>query len=355
MDKMIDYILKYPEMISDSINIVKKSGLPRMKFKRIVVCGMGGSAVGGDLLQDTVADRGVPMVVDVSRRYNLPKNVDKDTLVIVSTYSGETEETLSQFIEARKKGLRMVCVSSGGRLKKWCEILGIPFIQLPLGFKPRATLPYMFFTLLEYLQECAQSGLLADEQDDRKLDFSTDMKETAKVLETIREDKKKMGDLEYAATLMKDGMVRVYASEEFQAAAVRAKNQFNENGKIPASWAVFPELDHNEIVGYEDNDVNKGSYVLILRDGMERPEVAARIDATKEIIKHSVKGIVEIWSSGQSKTARTISLIFQADILSNYVATVAGKSPDKTDNIDTLKRVLKERLNMQDKLEAELV
>jgi glucose/mannose-6-phosphate isomerase len=353
MEKTIDYIRKYPEMISDAMDTVRHSELPRSSFDGIVIAGMGGSAIGGDLLSEIIRDHEAPISVRVSRSYSLPKPLGKDTLVIFSTYSGETEETLSQFVEARKLGLRMVCFTSGGRLRKWCETLGIPHVALPIGFKPRAALPYLFFTVLEYVQEC--KGLFQPPDISRSLDFQDDVDETVRVLTDLREDGSVDGELKKAAELISGHRISVYGPEEFQTAVVRTKNQINENSKLPCGWAVFPELDHNEIVGYEDNDLNRESYVVILRDSKESREISNRIESTKTIIGPNVRGIVEIWSHGNSRLARSMSLIYQADLLSYFLAISSGVSPEKTDTIDRLKAELKEKNNLLEKLEKEII
>jgi glucose/mannose-6-phosphate isomerase len=343
MEDMLGYTRKYPEMILDAIGATKRAALPSYEFDRLLVCGMGGSAIGGDLATDVMRAYGIPLQIEISRRYALPPHVDRNTLVIFSSYSGETEETLSQFAEARRKGLQMICMTSGGRLKKWAESFGIPFVELPAGFKPRAALPYSLFTVIEYLREAG------------KLDISRDIDETVQVLTELRDDPQKDNEIMSLAGLMADSRISVYAADAYEAAARRMKNQINENSKLPASWDVFPEMNHNEIVGYEDNDLNKESYILLLRDADEHPAVRTRIEATKEIIQGKVKGVAEIWSAGKSKLAKEMSLVFLSDVLSYYLAMHGKKNPDKTANIDTLKAVLKEKLNMQEKIEKGLV
>lgn len=343
MDDMLDYIKKCPEMVQDAINATKNANLPRYDFKRILVCGMGGSAIGGNLLTDLLRhDFKIP--VEVSRRYRLPDHADKDTLVFVVSYSGNTEETLSQFVEARKRGLKIIGLSSGGYLKKWCDSLSVPFIELPAGFKPRAALPYLFFPMLEYIQQSMED-----------IDFSVDVEETIKVLETLRMDKEREDEIKTISGLIKNRRISIYGPEDFEAVVRRIKGQLNENSKLPSSWDVFPELNHNEIVGYEDNELNKENYVIILRDNDEHPGVKLRIDATKKIIQEKTKGIIEMRSIGKSKLSKLMSFVFLGDLLTYYLAKEEGKSPDKTDNIDELKRILKENLNMQEKLEKELV
>ncbi|MFH1623075.1 MAG: bifunctional phosphoglucose/phosphomannose isomerase [Candidatus Aenigmatarchaeota archaeon] len=343
MEDMLDYIRKYPEMVLDAIEATKRAHIPVLKFDRVVVCGMGGSAVGGDFIVDTLRAYGIRLHAEVSRRYELPTHVGKGTLIIISSYSGETEETLSQFAEARRRGLQVICMSSGGRLKKWAENFGIPFVELPGGFKPRATLPYSLFTVIEYLREAG------------KLDLTADIDEAVQVLTDLRNDRGKDNEMMSLAGLMSNNRICVYGSEAHEAATRRMKNQINENGKLPASWDVFPEMNHNEIVGFEDNDLNKENYVIILRDPGEHPAVRARIEATKNIIRGKVMGVAEIWTVGKSALAKDMSLAFMGDLLSCYLAMHGKKNVDKTANIDSLKAALREELNLQEKIEKELI
>ena len=340
MEEMIDYIMKYPEMIRDSINVTRASKLPIYDFDRILVCGMGGSAIGGDMLSDVLNGFGIQ--VEVSRRYDLPKYVDKDTIVFVVSYSGNTEETLSQFVESKKLGLNIIAISSDGRLCKWCNELDIPFVQLPVGFQPRAALPYLFFPMLEYVQSA------------KNLEVSGDIKETLEVLENLRMDREKLNEIRRIASICKDSRINVYGPEHLESAIKRLKCQINENSKLPSSWAVFPELNHNEIVGYEDNLKNNDDYVILLRDTEESPAIRTRIDATKDIIQDRSKGIIQIYSEGKSDICKVISLSFLGDILSFYLAKEEGKSPLKAENIDKLKSILRNELNVQEKLEKEL-
>lgn len=343
MEKILDYIRSYPKMILDAIEATKTAELPKYdstEFDNILVCGMGGSAVGGDILKNLLrySDFGRP--IEVSRQYKPPASASDKTLAFCVSYSGNTEETLSQFVELRKRGCKIISITSGGELKKWSESLGVPVVELPGGFKPRAVMPYLFVPMLVYLSDY---GLKAD------------LENTVKALEetvcTIEKDKeiKKMADM------IKGHPINVYGPADFEAVVRRAKNQFNENSKLPTAWAVFPENTHNDIMGYEDNDLNKETYVIILRDSEESESIRTRIEATKEIIRSKVRGIVEIHSDGESKLARIMSLLYYVDLLSCHLAIAEGKIPEKNDSIDKLKAVLAEKINLVDKLEAELV
>ncbi len=340
---MLDYIKRYPSMIKDSINLTNESELKHYTFDKIVVCGMGGSAIGGDILSD-ILRYSHDFVVHVSRRYRLPKFVDENTLVFIVSYSGRTEETLSQFVDARKTGAKMICITSDGYLLEWCELLGIPHVKLPVGFQPRVALPYLVFPMIQYLQKISDD-----------IDFDSDIEETIKLLEYLIMDKNQESDIKSSADLVKNHRIRVYGSDEYESAVRRIKTQINENSKVPSSFELFPEMDHNEIVGYENNSLNKEDYVIFLRDENESSEMRTRIDVTKKIIRDDVSGIIELTSFGNSKMTKLFSFILMGDMLSYYIAKSNNVAPEKTDNIDTLKRLLKEKSNLQEKLEKDIV
>lgn len=343
MESMSDCIRSYPKMIRDAIEHTKSAKLPKYNpddFDKILVCGMGGSAVGGDLLKDLLRSSEIGWPVEVSRQYNFPAHANDKTLVFCVSYSGNTEETLSQFVEARKRGCKIISITSGGKLNQWSERLGIPVVSLPAGFKPRAAMPYLFVPMLVYLSNYG---------------FKPGIEESIETLESISCTLEKNEKIKKAADIIKGCPIRVYGPADFEAVVRRAKNQFNENSKLPASWAVFPELNHNEIVGYEDNELNKDAYVLILRDSEESEAMRTRIEATKEIIRSKVKGIIEIHSDGKSKLARTVSLLYYVDLLSYHLAVAASRIPEKNDFIDKLKSVLAEKVGLVKKLEKELI
>jgi glucose/mannose-6-phosphate isomerase len=353
MEDMLSFIEKYPEMVIDARDATQKADLPNYKpgkdYNKILVCGMGGSAIGGELLNNLLRDlRGttpgkLPIYhIEVSRRYKIPSNIDDKTLVFCVSYSGNTEETLSQFVELKKMGAKTIAITSDGKLGEWCENLGVPLIKIPRGFRPRAAMPYLFVPLVEYV-----AGKTLEK----------DINESIDVLRGLANDEKERESIRKIAGMMKGHWIVVYGPAEFEAVAYRAKTQINENSKLPASWGVFPELCHNEIVGYEDNDLNNDAYVLILRDAKaeENEAMSVRIEATKDIIESKVKGIAELRSVGESKLARMLSLLFYLDMLSYFLATEDRKSPEKNDNIDRLKAVLREKVNMQERLEKELI
>jgi glucose/mannose-6-phosphate isomerase len=333
---MIETIKKYPEMCIDAMKVAEKVDIPDYRFNKIIVCGMGGSAIGGDLLKDLLKYK-ISIPIEVSRDYHLPAHADENTLTFCVSYSGDLEETLSQFVDALKKKCKIIGITSGGKLKEWCEKFNLPYILVPSGYQPRMALPYLFISMVVCLQKLGIVNL------------QKEIVETIELLKRMKSDSvKKLADS------MKDSMIVVYSFDEFSGVAKRVKTQINENSKMPAKYDVFPELNHNEIVGYQNERLNKNSFVLILRDKDEPEEIKARIEITKDLIKDKVKRIEEIWAEGKSKLTRMMSLVFLGDVLSYELAVLNNVDPVEVENIVILKKKLKEKLNFVKKLEKDL-
>jgi len=331
---MIEAIRKYPEMCRDAVERTNGSNLPIYKFDKIIVCGMGGSAVGGELLKDLLRYQ-LPMQIEVSKDYHLPKYADERTLAFCVSYSGDTEEALSQFVDALKRKCNIICLASGGKLKEWCEKFGLPLISLPGGIQPRAALPYLFLPMLTYLQNV---GLV---------NVKNDIEESIQVLHEID-----LGEIDDIASDLKGSFIAVYG--QLPSVARRFKNQFNENSKMPARFDVFPELGHNEIMGYQNSGLNRNTSVIFLRDGHEPEEMKARIEITRDLIRDSARSIFEIHSSGNSELARMLSLVYKGDYLSYKLAVLSEVDPEKVESINKLKRELEERVNFVERLEKQI-
>ena len=331
---MIETIKKYSEMCEEAIKITERLTFPDYKFNKIVICGMGGSAISGDLLKDLLRNK-IPVPIEVSRQYHPPSYVNENTLVFCVTYSGNTEETLSQFVDCIKRKCKIIGITSNGKLKEWCERFNLPYILVPEGYQPRAALPYLFFTMLTCLKKL------------KLVDLTEEIDETIQILRKIKINTEIVSSLKHSIPV-------IYASDEFSAVARRIKTQFNENSKVPAKNDVFPELNHNEIVGYQNEELNKNYYVIILRDVNETKEIKTRIEVSKQLTKDKVKGIHEIWTQGKSKLAKMMSLIYIGDILSYDLAVLNKVDPILIENIKTLKSELKKKVNLIEKLEKEL-
>jgi glucose/mannose-6-phosphate isomerase len=313
----------------------EKISLRYSKPENVVVAGMGGSAIGGELLKDWVRDRaGVP--VEVCRGYSLPTYVGEGSLVLVVSYSGETEETLSSFLDAVRRRCTVFCVSSGGSLLDFAERLGVPFLRVPSGFAPRAALPYLFVPLLRVLEEV---GVVSG--------VSGELTEAITVLGRVcgecAPEVPVSGNVAKGLAVGANGFVPVvYGFGVFRSVAQRFKTQFNENTKIPSKWEVFSELNHNEVVGWERAGSLAGCFsAVFIRDKNESEAIRSRIEITKELMPDGSK-LFEVWSQGKSELARMLSAVCVGDFTSVYLALLRGVDPTPVNTINLLKTKVKQ-------------
>lgn len=312
----------------------------------IIAAGMGGSGISGELLKDWARDR-INVPIEVNREYRLPRYAGKNTLVFVVSYSGETEESLSVLLDAIRRGCMIFCVSSGGKLREFAEELNLPHLLVPSGMAPRATLPYLFMPMPTILEK---SGLVSD--------VDGEISETVKILRQVSNEnspeKPFKGNLsKILASNVKGTIPSVYGFGLFRAAAQRLKTQFNENSKNPAKWEFFPELNHNEIVGWEAAEEFAGFLsVIFIRDADEPREIRQRIETTRELISQEIVKL-EIWSRGKSSLAKMSSVICTGDFTSVYLAVLRGIDPTPVKTIATLKQKL-EQTKIKEKVVREL-
>ncbi len=306
------------------------------KPETIVVAGMGGSAIGGELLKDWARDR-IAVPIEVCREYSLPEYAEKSTLVFVVSYSGETEETLSVFLDALKRGCMIVCLSSGGILQEFAKKLNIPYSCIPQGMTPRAAIPYLFIPLPIMLEKIGSVSNVASE-----------ISETIKILKQISDSNspEKLSRENFCKQLASkicSTIPVVYGFGIYRAVAQRLKTQFNENSKVPAKWEFFPELNHNEIVGWEvENDLAKHFSLIFIRDNEETKPIRQRIEITKELISKKSRKIFEIQSIGKSRLAKMSSVICIGDFTSVYLAIIRGIDPTPVKSITLLKERMKQ-------------
>jgi glucose/mannose-6-phosphate isomerase len=321
---------KYAADLSEKIKIKYR------KPKTIVVAGMGGSAIGGELLKDW-AKAQIKTPIEVCRDYDLPAYADENTLVFATSYSGETEETLSVFLEALKRKCMTITISSGGTLQRFAQELDVPHLLVPSGMAPRATLPYLFIPLPCILQKIGIAPNMQKEYSD-----------TVRILKQIGEENSPeipsaCNPSKTLATEIQGTIPTVYGFGFYRAVAQRFKTQINENSKNPAKWEYLPELNHNEIVGWEEaKEFAKYFSVIFIRDKEEPEEIKLRIEVSKELISRTLTGLFEVWSKGNSKLARMASVICTGDFTSVYLAILRGIDPTPVKSIDFLKRRLAE-------------
>jgi glucose/mannose-6-phosphate isomerase len=302
----------------------------------VVFCGMGGSAVAGDVLRTAFRDR-LRVPVDVNRSPALPGYAGARTLVIVSSFSGNTSETLSAFRQAVDRGCRIVAVTSGGTLAKECDIHGVPVVAVPAGYQPRAALGHLTFAGLGSLES---AGLLPTIEDD--------VAETVDVLEAVaRELAPRVPALDNRAKRLAvwigDRVPVIWGAEGIGAvAAMRWKTQMNENGKVPAFHASMSELDHNEVVGWVEPYGARYAVIGVRHDGEDR-EIAARFALSADIARDAGALYDEVGAEGSSTLARLFSLVLTGDVTSCFVGIRRGIDPTPVTAIDRLKGALASR------------
>ena len=336
---MLELIESFPQQCQDAKCIGGEFELPqefRRFYKNIVFTGLGGSAIGADLVRSYVADDAqIPVLVN--RNYALPNFVTEDTLVIVSSYSGNTEETLSAYHEAVSRGSNIIVITSGGKLEKAAKKDDFPCLMIPEGFPPRCALGYSFFPLLIVLSKVGVIKDQAGSIDDaiRNLRKLKDSKVGYKIPRKYNPAKT------MAAEILGKFPVIYGNSDHIDAVVTRWRGQLAENSKTLSSGQLFPEMNHNEIAGWENpKEVLKECVAIILRDSADHPRISRRMDVTRGLLRRDNVKVLEVSSSGKELLARMFSLVYIGDFVSFYLAILNGIDPTPVDKITMIKKKL---------------
>lgn len=348
--KMLEVSLKAAELAAEAIKLAENMNFPEkyVNPKNVIVLGMGGSSISGELLRDWLWDRS-PIIIKTCNDYELPAYVDENSLVFAISYSGETEETLTAFIEAYKRKCKLFAITSGGHLKTFCEKLEIPYLSIPKGYAPRTALPYMFFPLAISMEKI---GIISH--------VKGEFNETIQILREICEENHVNVPFEknFAKKLAFElyGFIPIiYGFRHYSSVAHRWKTQINENSKLVCRYEVFPELDHNEVVGWETTDkIAKIFAAVLLRDPEEPPEIRARIEITKSLALRKIGKMLEARAKGRCRLAKMFSLLQLGDLVSIYLAILQEKDPTPVKAIDRIKREVRKKLKTIEKLELEV-
>ncbi len=330
-------ILNFYKQIDEAWSLYQKANitLDTSRIRNILYLGMGGSAIAGDLLYDVLFDE-LKVPLDVTRGYFAPAYCDEQTLVIVSSYSGNTEETLSAVQYAAKKNPQILAITSGGKLAEMAAENKWQTISIPQGFPPRQALGYLFFPLYHAL---GRLNLLHNYQEDLH-DLTGYIKNESKRYEYPKGANHKL-PLNLAHTIQNRVPLFYSTAPYLRTVARRWKNQMQENAKSLAFSNVLPELNHNEIVGWEQKgEIVKDFVVVFLENEQPHPRIKKRIELTQQIIKERGVQVVDIYSSGETTMEKVFSLILLGDWVSYYLALSYKKDPIKIANIDFLKREL---------------
>jgi len=333
---MLEHLHHFPEQCQKAWEKALKFKLPRQysKISSVVILGMGGSAIGGDMVRGlALAESKLP--VWVHRDYGLPASVDRNTLVVASSYSGNTEETLSGFTRSLETPCKKLVITSGGKLKELAEKEGIPVFMVDYQAPPRTAFAYNFIALVGIFQKL---GLLGDK--------SADLQEAVDVLHTLSQDLVETKPLsanpaKQLATKLWGRVAVIYGAEVLSEVARRWKTQFNENSKAWAFFERFPELNHNAAVGYDfPSEVREKMFVLMLRSSSLNPRNLLRYEATARLLTRAGVAYEIVEARGQSTLAQMLSLILLGDHTSFYLAILNEVDPTPVDAIDFVKRYL---------------
>jgi len=347
---MLGHCMKTSQYARDVVGRAERVELSSRYRKpcHIVVAGMGGSGIGGEILKDWLRDE-LSIPIEVSSDYTLPACVNEDTLVFAISHSGETEETLSSFVDALRRKCMIVSITSGGHLLSFSKRLSLPFVQIPGRLPPRAAIPFLFFPLPVLLEKI---GVLSDVREE--------IDETVRVMRIVGEANSPKVPVEdnlakkLALELMGSVPV-VYGFRQYSAIAHRLKTQFNENSKVVCRFDVFPELNHNEVVGWEASEALTRQFsVILIRDRDEPVEMRRRIEVTKLLALKGVKKVLEVYASGEGRLARMFSVLHVGDFASVYLAILYGKDPTPVRTIGAIKEVMGREFSVLGRVEDEV-
>jgi len=306
------------------------------QVNKAIVLGMGGSAIGGALLRSLVTlENRLP--VSVHRTYGLPPFLDEKTLLIASSYSGNTEETLSSFVESLPTAAKKLVLTGGGQLRALAAKEGIPVFAIDYQAPPRAAFAHSFIPLLGIFQKL---GLVEDK--------SADFEETIRVLNKLSVQLNESvpvasNPAKQLATRLSGKVAVIYGAGILSEVAQRWKTQVNENSKAWAFYELFPELNHNAIVGYQfPSEVKDKILVVLLHSSRLHPRISHRYRFTAEILSKAGIGHDLIEATGDGPLAQMLSLILLGDYVSFYLAMFSDVDPTPVASIDYLKKRLAE-------------
>jgi glucose/mannose-6-phosphate isomerase len=335
-DGMLGDVLAQVLQLGDALWRVQSAELRKRDLPGgLAVCGMGGSAIGADLAAAVLGDRATRPLRTI-RDYALEPWAGPNTLVLCCSYSGDTEETLACFEAAGIVEAPRVAVTTGGTLAEAAREEGVPVIGVPSGMQPRAAVLYFTVAVLECAALCGAAPQLHTE-----LDSATGMLE--QLTEAWGPDSDEDSEAKTLARGLHGALPVVYGSGPTAAPARRWKTQLNENADLAAFWSELPEANHNEICGWERGaaGASAGSAAAVfLADSDQHPRIRRRIELTAAEVERSGARALSVESRGETRLERILSLVLLGDLVSVYLAALAGVNPSEADAIERLKAAL---------------
>ncbi len=325
MDQLIQH---FPNQLAEALEIGRAAQFKSAKqsFQHVLVAGMGGSGIGGDFVASFIREE-CELPYLSSKSYQLPAFVGPNSLVIASSYSGNTEETLHAFRQALEKGARVVVIASGGQLIEMARQKELDYIELPAGQpSPRACLGY---SLVQQLFILKAFGLISERAIGQ-------VEQAADRLLAEQEDIKSRA--ENIASFLYGKLPVIYIEEQMEPVALRLRQQINENAKMLCWHNVVPEMNHNELVGWRAGQPEIAVLFFRSKDEFERNQL--RTDICKEIIANRTVSTIQVYAKGTSLIERSLYLVHLGDWISYYLAGLQGVDAVEIKVIDHLKAAL---------------
>ena len=320
-------VANFSKQLSEAINIGNNAKLTESKNKisNVLICGLGGSGIGGSIVSELVAgNANVP--INVTKGYFIPAYVNENTLVIISSYSGNTEETLNCMELSIAKKAKLVSVTSGGKVLEISMAKGYDHIVVPGGMPPRACLGYsltQLFFILDFFK-------ISNNR------FKTDLEAAIKLIDS--EESNIIAEATIIAEKLIGKIPVIYATTYNEGIAIRFRQQLNENAKTLCWHQIIPEMNHNELVGWTEKNDNLS--VLIFLDRDEYSRNMARVEINKEVIRKYTSHITEVFSKGNSAIEKAIYFIHLGDWVTIILGEMRGADLMEVNVINQLKSAL---------------
>ena len=319
-EDMYSVLMDFPNQIRDGWKLAEDIKVDK-DIDRIIITGMGGSALPGEILKSYLWHFKIP--IEVNKNYSLPEYISSRTLVFAVSYSGNTEETIEAYRHAYRKNCKLVAVTSGGKLAELAKKIKKDLVLVKSGIQPRQAYGYLFFSILRILQN---SGIV--EKQDKEVD---------KLITVLKKDIYKSKAKELSTRLF--GKIPIiYTSQRLYAIAYKWKINFNENSKIHAFCNYFPELNHNEMVGYTHK--NGDYYCVIIKDDYDDRRIKKRMSITKDVISRKKIPALELNITGISNMVKIFSTIYIGDWVSYIIALKSKIDPTPVDIVEDFKKKL---------------
>jgi glucose/mannose-6-phosphate isomerase len=321
---MKELVASFTAQLRQAIDIGEKVKFskPLNEIRNVVITGLGGSGIGGTIITQ-ITEHEIKVPVVVNKDYFLPAFADKHTLVIVSSYSGNTEETLSAMQSALDRGCKIACVTSGGKVLELARHHGLDYVEIPGGMPPRACLAYSFTQLFYVLHGFHLIGG----------NFKADLEKSIHLLD--HEEEHLCASAYYLAEKLHRKIPVIYSQANFEGVCVRFRQQINENSKMLCWHHALPEMNHNELVGW--TQPNDKLAVVFFRNETDYDRTQARMELTKQIVTKYTPYIFEVYSKGDTMLQRTLYLIHFGDWVSWYLSEIRAIDATEVKVIDFLK------------------